>query len=129
MVAGCGCAGPGSGPPDGTRELPVPTYQAFAATDLLNQLAVERMLAKLSTRRYRVGLEPVGSSIEQASSGTSRSAVSRRFVARTEHALAELLAQDLSALELVALRGGRNPGSRHCEVVPVPVEVEVAVPA
>src|SRR5215203_6021955 len=34
---------------DGTRELPVPTYQAFAATDLLDQLAVERMLAKLST--------------------------------------------------------------------------------
>ena len=25
---------------DGTRELPVPTYQAFAATDLLEQLAV-----------------------------------------------------------------------------------------
>ena len=34
-------------------------YQAFAATDLLDQLAVERMLAKLSTRRYR-RLEPVG---------------------------------------------------------------------
>ena len=82
---------------DGTGELPVPTYQAFAATDLLDGMAVERMLAKLSTRRYQVGLEPVGSSIEQASSGTSRSAVSRRFVARTEHALAELLAQDLSA--------------------------------
>ena len=36
---------------DGRRELPVPTYQAFAATDLLGQLAVERMLAKLSCRR------------------------------------------------------------------------------
>ena len=40
---------------DGTGELPVPTYQAFAATELLDRLAVERMLAKLSTRRYRVG--------------------------------------------------------------------------
>jgi hypothetical protein len=68
---------------DGSREVALPTYQAFAATDLLDQLAVERMLAKLSSRRYRVGLEPVGSSVEQASSGTSRSAVSRRFVART----------------------------------------------
>ena len=37
---------------DGTRELPVPTYQAFAPTELLDQLALERMLAKLSTRRY-----------------------------------------------------------------------------
>jgi putative transposase len=88
---------------DGTRELPVPTYQAFAATDLLGQLALERMLAKLSTRRYPAGLEPVGGQVERAATGTSRSAVSRRFVARTEHALAELLAADLSTLELVAL--------------------------
>jgi putative transposase len=88
---------------DGTRELPVPTYQAFAATDLLGQLALERMLAKLSTRRYPAGLEPVGGQVERAATGTSRSAVSRRFVARTERALAELLAQDLTGLELVAL--------------------------
>ncbi|HEX5879269.1 MAG TPA: IS256 family transposase [Actinomycetota bacterium] len=88
---------------DGTGELAVPTYQAFAATELLDQLAVERMLAKLSTRRYRVGLEPVGTEVERAAVGTSKSAVSRRFVARTEHALAELLAQDLSGLDLVAL--------------------------
>jgi putative transposase len=51
---------------DGTRELSVPTYQAFAATDLLDQLAVERMLAKLSTRRYQAGLEPVGAEVERA---------------------------------------------------------------
>jgi putative transposase len=88
---------------DGTGELPVPTYQAFAATDLLGQLALERMLAKLSTRRYPAGLEPVGGQVERAATGTSRSAVSRRFVAATEHALAALLAADLSALELVAL--------------------------
>jgi putative transposase len=87
---------------DGTAELPLPTWQAFAGTELLDQLAVERMLAKLSTRRYHHGLEPVGSRAEQASSGTSRSAVSRRFVAATEHALAELLAADLSGLDLVA---------------------------
>jgi putative transposase len=88
---------------DGTRELPVPTYQAFTATELLGQLALERMLAKLSTRRYRVGLEPVGNQVERTATGTSKSAVSRRFVARTEHALAELLAAELSRLDLVAL--------------------------
>ena len=88
---------------DGTAELALPTWQALASTELLDQLAVERMLAKLSTRRYHHGLEPVGSRAEQASSGTSRSAVSRRFVAATEHALAELLAADLSGLDLVAL--------------------------
>jgi putative transposase len=88
---------------DGARELPLPTWQAFAGTELLDQLALERMLAKLSTRRYRHGLEPVGSQVEHAATGTSRSAVSRRFVAATEHALAELLAADLSTLDLVAL--------------------------
>jgi putative transposase len=103
---------------DGTRELPVPTYQAFAATELLGQLALERMLAKLSTRRYPAGLEPVGGQVERAATGTSRSAVSRRFVARTEHALAELLAQDLSGLDLVALMvDGIRVADHTCVVV------------
>jgi putative transposase len=88
---------------DSAAELPLATWQAFAGAELLDQLALERMLAKLSTRRYHHGLEPVGTLVAQASSGTSRSAVSRRFVAATEHALAELLAQDLSGLDLVAL--------------------------
>jgi putative transposase len=68
---------------DGSRELPVPTYQAFASTDLLDQLALERMLAKLSCRRYPAGLEPVGTQVESTASGTSKSAISRRFVAAT----------------------------------------------
>jgi hypothetical protein len=97
---------------DGTAELPLPSWQAFASTQLLDQLALERMLAKLSTRRYQHGLEPVGSRAEQAGSGTSRSAISRRFVAATEHALAALLAADLSELDLVALLVGRHPHRR-----------------
>jgi putative transposase len=68
---------------DGAGELLLSTWQAFAATDLLDQLILERMLAKLSTRRYAAGLEPVGAQVEQAASGTSKSAVSRRFVAAT----------------------------------------------
>jgi putative transposase len=71
---------------DGTAELPLPTWQAFASTELLDQLALERMLAKLSTRRYQAGLEPVGAAVEQTATGTSKSAVSRRFVAATERA-------------------------------------------
>jgi transposase-like protein len=88
---------------DGAQELPLPTWQVFAASELLDQLALERMLAKLSTRRYQHGLEPVGAAVEQAATGTSKSAVSRRFVAATEHALAELMSADLSGLDLVAL--------------------------
>jgi putative transposase len=109
---------------DGSREPPVPTYQAFAATDLPGQLALERMLAKLSTRRYPVGLEPVGAEVERAAAGTSRSAVSRRFVARTEHALAELLAQDLSTLDLVALMVDGIRVADHCCVVALGITID-----
>jgi hypothetical protein len=56
----------------------------------------------LSTRHYPAGLEPVGARTEQAAVATSRSAVSRRLVAATETALAQLLAADLSLLDLVA---------------------------
>ena len=104
--------------------MAVPTYQAFAATDLLDQLAVERMLAKLSTRRYQAGLEPVGTQVQQTATGTSRSAVSRRFVARTEHALAELLAQDLSALDLVALMVDGIRVAEHCCVVALGITID-----
>ena len=88
---------------DGSAELPVASYELFSSTEILGKLAMEKMLAGLSTRRYPVGLEPVGQQISEKSSATSKSAVSRRFVTMTETALAELLAADLSGLDLVAL--------------------------
>ena len=109
---------------DGSRELPVRTYQAFTSTDLLDQLALERMLAKLSTRRYPVGLEPVGMSVQQAAVGTSKSAISRRFVAATERALAELLAQDLTSLDLVALLVDGVRVAEHCCVVALGITID-----
>jgi putative transposase len=109
---------------DGTRELPIATWEAFASTELLDQLALERMLAKLSTRRYQVGLEPVGTAVEQTATGTSKSAVSRRFVAATEHALAELLAADLSGLDLVALLVDGVRVAEHTCVVALGVTID-----
>ena len=88
---------------DGTGELPVPVYDLFTSTELLGRMAMERMLAGVSTRRYSVALEPVGAGIEDEAKSTSKSAVSRKFVAMTETALTDLLAKDLSGLDLVAL--------------------------
>jgi putative transposase len=88
---------------DGSGEVAVPAYELFASTELLGELALERMMAKLSTRRYPAGLEPVGSAVEAVATSTSKSSVSRRFVQRTEVALAEMLSADLSGLDLVAL--------------------------
>jgi len=88
---------------DGSGEVAVPAYELFSSTEILGKMAMERMLAGLSTRRYGVGLEPVGEAVEASSRATSKSAVSRKFVAMTEHALADLLDADLSELDLVAL--------------------------
>jgi hypothetical protein len=57
------------------------------------------MMARLSTRRYRAGLEPVG--VEPKA--TTRSSISRRFVAGTTKKLGELMSRDLSGLDLLAI--------------------------
>ena len=57
------------------------SYELFSQTEVLGRMAMERMLAGLSRRRYRTGLEPVGQKVERAARVTSKSAVSRRFVA------------------------------------------------
>jgi putative transposase len=77
------------------HEVPLESYAAFTCTDLLAEGIVARMLAGLSTRRYGAGLEPVGEQVAQQATGTSKSAVSRRFVAATAERLAELLARPL----------------------------------
>jgi len=82
------------------------------------------MLAKLSTRRYQAGLEPIGAAVEQAATGTSKSAVSRRFVAATEHALAELLAADLTGLDLVALLVDGVRVAEHTCVVALGITID-----
>src|SRR3954449_1817295 len=66
-------------------------------------MGLRGMPAGLSTRRYPVGLEPVGEQVTATASATSKCAGSRKFVAMTATALAQLLAADLSALDLVAL--------------------------
>jgi len=88
---------------DGSGEVPVPAYELFTDTELLGRMAMERMLAGVSTRRYPVALEPVGEQVEADGKSISKSAVSRKFVAMTETALAGLLAADLSGLDLVAI--------------------------
>lgn len=86
---------------DGTEEVPVAVYELFSSSEVLGKLAMEKMLAGLSTRRYPAGLEPVGERTETTAKSTSKSAVSRKFKALTEHALAD--GPDLSGLDLVAL--------------------------
>jgi putative transposase len=109
---------------DGSGEVPVPAYELFNSTELLGKMAMEKMLAGLSTRRYPVGLEPVGQRVEQTSRSTSKSAVSRRFVKLTETALGDLLAADLSGLDLVALMIDGVYFAEHLCVVALGIDIE-----
>jgi putative transposase len=80
---------------DHEYELSLESYETFTSADLLADGVVARMLGGLSTRGYPVGLEPVGSRVEQTAVGTSRSAVSRRFVTATAERLEQLLHRPL----------------------------------
>ncbi len=80
-------------------EVELDTWGAFASEDLLRQVVVERMLAGVATRRHELVGEPVG----QTGTAVSKSAVSRRFVAATTSAVAELLEADLSGLDTAVL--------------------------
>ena len=48
---------------DGEREVPLQTYEHFADRDPLQRVVLERMLAGVSTRRYRRTQEPVGETL------------------------------------------------------------------
>jgi transposase-like protein len=88
---------------DGRAEVRLRTYEHFADRDLLARVVLERMLAGVSTRRYRRTAEPVGGEVEQGARSTSRSAVSRTFVERTRRALGELMSRRLDDVRLAVL--------------------------
>jgi putative transposase len=99
------------------HEVPLAAYRLFAADDLLSRVVLERMLAGVATRRHARAGEPVGAGVQQAATSTSRSAISRRFVASTRTALAGLLSRDLSPLDVkVLMVDGEHLAERCCVV-------------
>lgn len=82
-------------------EVPLRTWEHFAEQDPLTPRAVEQAMIGVATRKYARSLEPMPASI--ASRGTSKSAVSRRFVAATAEHLEQVMQRDLSQIRLAAL--------------------------
>jgi putative transposase len=106
------------------REVQLQTWQTLADDDLLGQFVLERMLARLATRRHTQAAERVGAAVEQAASATSKSAVSRRFVAQTAKALEDLLALALGDLHIAALLLDGVHVAERCCVVALAVLVD-----
>ena len=101
----------------GGAEVRLQTYRTFSDDDQLSTVVFERMLAGLATRRHRVANEPVGKTIEERSSSTSKSSISRRFVAASAKALEALMARDLSELKVATLMIDGVHFAEHCCVV------------
>lgn len=88
---------------NGGGEVPVETYEHFASRDVLSAVVLERMLAGVSTRRFVRTQEPVGEQVEAQARSTSKSSVSRTFVARTALTLKELMSRRLDDVRLAVL--------------------------
>ena len=102
------------------EEVPLPTARAFANADPLNRRVVDQMLIGVATRQYARSLEPLGADV--TTRGTSKRAVSRRFVAQTQAQLDAWRATPLDALDLVGLLiDGVHVGG-HCIVVALGID-------
>jgi len=88
---------------DGDSEVALSTYAHFADRDPLTRVVLEQMLAGVSTRRFERTREPVGEQVEAEGRSTSKSAVSREFVARTRENLDALMARRLDDVRLAVM--------------------------
>jgi putative transposase len=108
----------------GGAEVPLGAYRLFAAEDQLTAVVMERMLAGLATRRHVKAGEPVGQAVQEQARSTSRSAVSRRFIAATKTALAQLLARDLSGMDIKVLMLDGEHLADHLAVVALAITAD-----
>jgi putative transposase len=88
---------------DGESEVPLASYEHVADRDQLGVVVLERMLAGVSTRKYRRAQEPVGEEVKARERSTSKSAVSRAFVERTREALWALMSRPLADMRLAVM--------------------------
>jgi putative transposase len=88
---------------DDEHELPVESYEYFADRDPLTRAVMDRMLAGVSTRKFAVVGEPVGSDVERVSASTSKTTASEMFVERTRTALGELMGRRLDDVRLAVM--------------------------
>jgi len=104
----------------GKKEVTLPTFQAMAATDPLNRRVVEQMLVGVATRQYARSLDPLPADVRTR--GTSKSTVSRRFVAKTAAQVTAWQTASLEALDLVALLIDGVYFAEHCLVVALGID-------
>lgn len=103
------------------REVELPSWGHFAEEDPLRRRVLEQILVGVSSRNYARSLEVVPEELDCAV--TSRSSVSRRFVARSQAKVEEFLSRPLGDLDLpVIMLDGTGLGD-HVLVVALGIDV------
>ena len=103
-------------------EVPLASFQWAAATDALEAHTLEAVAAGVSTRRYVRTLDPVPREVEERS--TSRSAVSRRFVALSTARLRAFLSRPLGELDLRVVCIDGKVFRDHCIVIALGIDTD-----
>lgn len=96
------------------QEVPLPTFQAMADLDPLNRRVVEQMLVRVAPAPCA---QPGAGAAPLRSRGTSKSAVSRRLVAKTAGQLTAWQTASLESLDLVDLLIDGVHIGEHCLIV------------
>ncbi len=102
------------------EELGLPSFEAAADRDPLDRHTLGAVAAGVSTRRYARTLDRLSPSETERS--TSKSAVSRRFVALTQQKLGEWLSQPLDELDLKIVMLDGIYFRDHCILVALGVD-------
>lgn len=87
------------------QEMSLASWELLSDPELLRAWAMNLMVLNVSTRKYRRAVRlPEGDLASAKGDATSKSAVSRRFVALTRKKLKAWLASDLSARDLLVIQ-------------------------
>ena len=87
------------------KEVSLESWQALRDGNLLLEWALNLMVLNVSTRKYHRAVRlPEGDLAKARGDGTSKSAVSRRFVALSRKKMKAWLASDLSELDLLVIQ-------------------------
>lgn len=104
------------------QEVPLRTWEELASSDSLSDRAYEQMLIGVATRQYRRSLDALPADVPET--GTSKSAVSRRFVEATAARLKDLLHRDLRERQIVAVFIDGLHFREHVVLVALGVDIE-----
>jgi putative transposase len=108
----------------GGSELRLSSFEAAGKADPLERHTLEAIASGVTMRRYERSLEPLPAG--EADRSTSRSSVSRRFVALTQQRLAEAFSRPLGELDLCVVMVDGIAFRDHCVLLALGIDTDGA---